>query len=135
MNAIDIIRDTAALYGITAADMGSPCRRRDMADARIVACYVLNKHYGVTFSECARLLHRSHADIIHLVRVAGEWLDQPFLNPRGADNIEQLLKRYYNDTGTNGGRHKRTRRGQAAIERVEGVATGQAHAVVSGHKT
>lgn len=114
MNAQQIISDAASLYGITTADMTSPCRRRDMADARIVACYVMNKHYGVNKSECARLLHRNHADIIHLIRVAGEWLNQPFLNPRGADNIEQLLKRYSNEPGTSRGCNQAAKRRKAA---------------------
>ena len=96
-----------------------------MADARVVASYVMVKHYGVTKSECARLLHRNHADIIHLIRVAGEWLDQPFLNPRGAENIKELLKRYSYEPGTSrgcdtaAGRRETARRGMACVEKEQ----------------
>ena len=133
MNTQQIISDAAAMYGITTADMTSPCRRRDMADARIVASYVMVKHYGVTKSECARLLHRNHADIIHLIRVAGEWLNQPFLNPRGADNIEQLLKRYNHEPGTNRGCNQAAKRRKAARRGMAGVEKEQAQNLVSGH--
>lgn len=133
MNAQTIISDTAAMYGITPADMTSPCRRREMADARIVASYVMVKHYGVTKSECARLLHRNHADIIHLIRVAGEWLNQPFLNPRGADNIEQLLNQYSNEPGTSRGCNQAAKRRKAVRRGMAGVEKEQAQNLVSGH--
>ena len=103
MNAQQIISDAAAMYGLTTADMTSPCRRRDMADARIVAAYIMVKHYRINQSETARRMHRTPANIIHLIRVAGEWLDQPYLNPRGAENIKELLKRYSYEPGTSRG--------------------------------
>jgi chromosomal replication initiation ATPase DnaA len=122
MNVQTIISDAAALYGITTADMTSPCRRRDMADARIVASYIAHKRLGVTKSEIARRLHRTHADIIHLIRAAEEWISQQYLNPRGANNIVELLNRYFDEPGRSRESDKTEERRAAARQGMARVA-------------
>ena len=125
-----IIHDTAAIYGVTVEELTSPCRRRELADARAVVSFILTTH-GMGISETARLLHKRHASVIYHARRAAEWLERPILNRRAYDTIQTLLKRYYNDTGTNRGGNTPKRGRRTASQRVERMAGEKAHALVS----
>jgi chromosomal replication initiation ATPase DnaA len=92
----DIIRDAADLYGITIQDITSPCRKRRMADARAVVCYLLHSCIGLSSPEIGRMLKRTHATVLYFNRRADDWVRTPRLNPRGAAAIKELRQRYSN---------------------------------------
>lgn len=93
VNAHDILRYVADIYGITVDDMVSKLRYRRYADARAVACYVLCSLNFYTFSEVGRLLHKSHATVMYHNSRASDWLRSTRLNPRGVAAIKEVEKK------------------------------------------
>lgn len=96
ITANDIIDKVAKIYSITVDDMTSKKRHRVYADARAVVCYVLCSLRFCTFSEVARLLHKSHATVIYHNHRACDWMQTPRINPRGYNVIREIEREYIN---------------------------------------
>lgn len=91
MNATNIIKQAADMYGVHVKAVLSPCRRRELADCRAVICYVLVQRYRLSYSEAGRILERTHATVIYHVAKGWDWLEHPRLNPQGHEAIKTML--------------------------------------------
>ena len=91
MNANNIIRQAADIYGVHLDLLLSPLRAREVADCRTVICYILVKRCGLSYSETGRILGRRHSDVMYHVAKAKDWLHTPILNPRGSEAIKTML--------------------------------------------
>lgn len=91
MNANNIIRRVADIYGVPVEAVLSPCRRRDLADCRTVICFVLVQRCGLTKVQTARIIGRKHPNVIYHVAKGWDWLDDPRLNRQGHEAIKTML--------------------------------------------
>ena len=87
MTAKDVIRQVASMYDVTVKQVMSRSRTNTLADCRTVICHTLCKTYGMGYSDVGRIIHRSHADVIHHVDKGNDWLIMPYLNKRGSRAI------------------------------------------------
>ena len=91
MKTKDIIKQAADMYGVPVKAVLSPCRRRELSDCRAVICYVLVQRYRLSKSETGRIIGRTHADVIHHLAKANDWIEVPTINPRGAECLKKML--------------------------------------------
>ena len=94
MNTGELIEDVAKRYGVTEEMVMSRQRHRVYADCRTIICYTLHKAYGISKSEIARIMHRTHGDVIYHIKKGEDWERMPMLNLRGATIILEVQMRY-----------------------------------------
>ena len=89
-----LIERTAELYGITPEDVLSKCRRRVFVDARKVVCYILMREYGLTYMDVGLIMGIHYTSALFNYRAAQLWLNEPRVNPEGAEIIKRLLEEF-----------------------------------------
>lgn len=60
-----VIAAVTAYYRLDAAALTCPGRGREVSEARQVACYLLRRDYGLTYSEIGGHLQRDHSTVMH----------------------------------------------------------------------
>lgn len=60
-----IIQDVCRAYGITEEELKSRTRRRHVAEARHMVCYLLASECRCALTHIGAILNRSHATVIH----------------------------------------------------------------------
>lgn len=63
--AAAVIAAVTAYYRLDAAALTRPGRGREVSEARQVACYLLRRDYGLTYSEIGGHLQRDHSTVMH----------------------------------------------------------------------
>jgi len=86
----DVIKQVASMYGVTVRQVMSRSRASALSDCRTVICHTLCKTYGMGYSDVGRIIHRTHADVMHHVGKGNDWLIMPYLNKRGCSAILTL---------------------------------------------
>ena len=65
-----LIESVAKTFDVTAEQVKSPTRERDVVDARKICAYLLNQKRKFTTTKTGQLLNRDHSSIIYLVKQA-----------------------------------------------------------------
>ena len=84
--------------GITMDDLLSANKYRDFAEARWMVAWIGYSYANVSTPMLARFLHRhNHSTILHGIKSAKEWMENPALNPewvRKTKNIVEKIEYY-----------------------------------------
>ena len=85
-----VFRFVCGWFGVTKEEILSRSRRRVLADARTVWCYVMRCRTDLTLPELGRKIERTHVTVMYHVAKGGECEKDRKLNPNCHDAIEQV---------------------------------------------
>lgn len=71
--ASEVVAVVAAHFGVTAGELISASRRREVTEARQAAMLVLHDHMGYSYSDVGRMLDRDHTTVMAGVARARQW--------------------------------------------------------------
>ena len=75
-------------FGVTKEEILSRSRRRVLADARTVWCYVVRCRTGLSVLELGRIIDRTHVTVMYHIAKGAEYEKDRKLNPDCHDAIE-----------------------------------------------
>lgn len=85
-----VFRFVCGWFGVTKDEILSKSRRRVLADARTVWCYVMRRRTSLSLPELGRRIERTHADVMYHVAKGCEYERDRKLNPYCHDAIERV---------------------------------------------
>jgi len=89
-----VFRFVCGWFGVTKEEILSRSRRRVLADARTVWCYVMRCRTDFSFPELGRKIGRCHADVMYHVAKGCECEKDRKLNPYCHDAIEWVASTF-----------------------------------------
>lgn len=84
--------------GITMDDLLSVNRYRDFAEARWMVAWIGYSYANASTPRLARFLNRSnHSTVLHGIKFAREWMENPILNPEWVRKTKKIIEKikYY----------------------------------------
>ena len=88
--------------GIAPDDMSGKTRKREVADARHIFCYLASKAYGrYTLKQIGRKINRDHASVLHAKKKIVELMDFNKELKEAVDGIIQMLGRFSSEDFVN----------------------------------
>lgn len=100
-----LMTEVAIHFGVSVEEIVSSTRKRSVADARAVTCYLAYNLCGMSSTEVGQLVHRDHSTIIIAVRKVEQWLELPKINPHAVDIINALRKANNNNLSRKHGKN------------------------------
>ena len=85
-----VFRFVCGWFGVTKEEILSRSRRRVLADARTVWCYVMRHHTDLSLPELGRRIERTHADVMYHVTKGYDYEKDRKLNTNCHDAITQV---------------------------------------------
>ena len=93
MNGTDnIVAAVCAEYGVSVEDVISSCRRQRVADARMMAIYLLFRRCDITKVEIGEYFNRTHQTVCYCVRRIKELLAFDRDTKRHYETIKEVLE-------------------------------------------
>ena len=85
-----VFRFVCDWFGVTKEEILSRSRRRVLADARTVWCYVMRRRTDLSLPELGRKIERTHASVAYFVTKGCDCEKDRKLNPYCHDAIERV---------------------------------------------
>ena len=85
-----VFRFVCDWFGVTKEEILSKSRRRVLADARTVWCYVMRRRTDLSLPELGRKIERTHVTVMYHVAKGCECERERKLNPCCHDAIERV---------------------------------------------
>ena len=96
-----VIEQVAVLQSVRVKDILSSSKKYRYADARFIVCYILHRDLHMSSNEVGALVNRSHATVLHAVRMVEDWLAMPRLNYMAVTTVmaieEHLNIKHHNE--------------------------------------
>lgn len=89
-----VFRLVCGWFGVTKEEILSRDRRRVLADARTVWCYVMRCRTDLSLPELGRMIERTHVTVMYHVTKGSDWEKDRKLNPYCHDAIEWVVSTF-----------------------------------------